>query len=498
MNDAYWVLAPVITAFAAIVITRRAALSLFLGVCVGVLVLSGGNLLVASKSLFVDHFFPALSGPWHVGPIIFTLLLGSFAQVLERSGGFQSLLESLLKGSKDDSQRKGMLAVYGLGLLCFFDGLANAILVGRVARPMTDRIGVSRQLLAYVVDSTSSAVACIAFVSTWIATQLSLIQDGVAGTRADVGAAELYFRSIPANPYCWMVLWLLLLVILKSWWFGPMKSCQSSVSCLASDASRVTDVSVATVLVPLASLLLTIPGAIYFWQDGVDWSWSNAFSSSAVPQAMVAGASVSLVVACVCFPQVKRAELASHIRDGAASLLPALVILVLAWSLGSVFKELQVATLITELLGGNVSMHWLPFAVFLVGALTSFLTGSSWGTMGILMPLALPVALGFGESVGTEELLNYVPMVIGAVFGGAVFGDNCSPFSDTTIVSSLATGCSARSHVLSQLPYALLAAVVAAFAYALMATGVAAYLATLLSAACLLILVLSFSKRTET
>lgn len=495
MNNAYWVMAPVIVAFAAIVITRRAALSLFLAVCVGVLVLSGGDLLVASKSLFVDHLFPALSGPWHIGPIIFTLLLGGFAQVLERSGGFQSLLGALLNSPNSSSQRKGLLAVYGLGLLCFFDGLANAILVGRVARPVTDRIGVSRQLLAYLIDSTSSAVACIAFISTWIATQLSLIQDGVSGSRADVGAAELYFRSIPANPYCWLVLWLLLLVIMRSWWIGPMKGYQKNIAKVEHDSLEGSSVSMSTVLVPLASLLLTIPGAIYLWQDGADWSWSNAFSSRAVPQAMVAGAAASLLLACVCFPKAKRGELSSHVREGAASLLPALVILVLAWSLGSVFAQLQVATLITGLLSGNINMLWLPFVVFLVGALTSFSTGSSWGTMGILMPLALPVAIEFGGVLETEQLLAYVPMVIGAVFGGAVFGDNCSPFSDTTIVTSLATGCSPRSHVLTQLPYALLAALTAAFAYALMAIGLPAYLTTLLAAATLLIVVLVSSRK---
>lgn len=491
----WWLLLPALVAFATILLTRRVALSLFLAAFVGVLILHQGDLLGTSKALLVDHIFPSLSGAWHIGPIIFTLLLGSFAQVLERSGGFQTLLGSLLKKPQKNAQRGALLSVYGLGWLCFFDGLANAILVGRVARPVTDALRVSRQLLAYLIDSTSSAVACIAFISTWIATQLSLIQDGVKGNELDVGPVELFFYSVPANPYCWLVLFLLFLVIWRSWWIGPMKSYQIDVERVDHEEVAGERAPILTVLVPLLSILVTIPGVIYLWQDGSEWSWRNAFSSSAVPQAMVAGAVLSLIVACWCFPKKRRSELGSHLIDGAASLIPALIVLVCAWTLGSVFKALQVAEFISQLLGGNVSLAWLPLVIFLVGALTSFLTGSSWGTMGLLMPLALPVALEMGGSLSSAELLVVLPMVIGAVLGGAVFGDNCSPFSDTTIVTALSTGCSPSSHVSTQLPYALIAAVAATGAYALMAAGFAAWLATLTSCAVLAAIVLLASRK---
>ena len=498
MTGGLWVLLPAVVALVTIVWTRKAAISLFVAVVVGVLMLQGGDPIAASKALFVDYLFPALSGPWHMGPIVFTLVLGSFAHVLERSGGFSVMLGAWLDKPNKDIQRRSLLSVYGLGLLCFFDGLANAILVGRVARPVTDRLKVSRQLLAYLVDSTSSAVACIAFISTWIATQLSLIQDGIKGSGLDVGAVELYFYSIPANPYCWMVLWLLLLVIWKSWWIGPMKHYQSecqSADDVAASAELEEDVSSRSVVIPLLSILITVPGVIYLWQDGGDWSWRNAFSSSAVPQAMVAGGFISLLIACLCFPTSRKKELPRYLADGAAGMLPALVILVLAWALGSVFKDLQVAQLITNLLGGQLSLTWLPFAVFLIGALTSFLTGSSWGTMGILMPLALPIALEMGGDLPVEDVVVLLPFVIGAVFGGAVFGDNCSPFSDTTIVTSLATGCSPSSHVVTQLPYAMIAAVAAAAAYALMAIGVPAWAATMILAAAIATCVFTVQKK---
>ena len=498
MTGGLWVLLPAVVALITIVWTRKAAISLFAAVVVGVLMLHGGNPLVSSKALFVDYLFPALSGPWHMGPIVFTVVLGSFAHVLERSGGFSVMLAARLDKSNSDIQRRSLLSVYGLGLLCFFDGLANAILVGRVARPVTDRLKISGQLLAYIVDSTSSAVACIAFISTWIATQLSLIQEGIKGSGLDVSAVELYFSSIPANPYCWMVLWLLLLVIWRSWWIGPMKIYQVQSQSAEGESTNVKlagDSTGRSVVIPLFSILVTVPGMIYLWQDGAERSWGNAFSSNSVPQAMVAGGLISLLIACAAFPYSRKKELPKLLTEGAAGMLPALVILVLAWALGSVFKDLQVAQLITSLLGGQLSLGWLPFVVFLIGALTSFLTGSSWGTMGILMPLALPIAVEMGADLPAENLLVILPIVIGAVFGGAVFGDNCSPFSDTTIVTSLATGCSPSSHVSSQLPYALIAAVAAAFGYILMALGMAAWAATLTLAVVLAVGILWTTKK---
>ncbi len=496
MFENYYLLVPVAVALTTILITKRAALSLLSASFVGVLMIHSGNVLSASKALLVDHVFPSISGPWHIGPIIFTLILGSFSQVLERSGGFHRLLQLMMGAgsvSQDEGQRRALFSTYGMGCLCFFDGLANAILVGRVSRPLTDALRVSRQMLAYVIDSTSSAVACIAFISTWVATQLSLIEQGVQGSGLGLSSVDLFFRSIPANPYCWTVLVLLWVVIWRSWWIGPMRKYQLEVE-LKIDAIEPEEAPLSSVLLPLASLLLSIPGVIYLWQDGEQWSWRNAFSSASVPQAMVVGASISLLVSCASFPKKRRNELTKYVVDGAAALLPALLVLVFAWTLGSVFKELGVAQSLSQLMEGNVAPAWFPLVVFLVGAVTSFLTGSSWGTMGLLMPLSLPVALELGAEMTPDALAAYVPMVIGAVFGGSVFGDNCSPFSDTTIVTALATGCSPSSHVLTQLPYALIAALAASLAYAMMALELSALFATVGTIMLLVFIVVIASK----
>lgn len=501
-------LLPALVALVVILLTRRAALALFLAGFAGALLLSGGSLLIALKSFVGEHFFGALSGAWHVGPIIFTLTLGAFATLLEKSGGFQVLLDRLLKDnseSPEKGQQKLLLGVYGLGLLCFFDGLANAILLGRVARPMTDALRISRKFLAYLIDSTSSAVACVAFISTWIATQLSLIQDGLAAAPFPVNPVELFFASIPANPYCLMTLLLLPLVILRSWYVGPMKQAMKEASQGEGEHAQDQPLrpspagSLSSVLIPLLALLLAIPTFIYLWQDSSPsgWSWGNAFSSSGVPYAMVTAGFVALGVALLLFPKSGRAAIPRHLTEGASALLPALLILLLAWSLGSVMTELGTAQALASLLVDRFSLAWLPLAVFALGALTSFLTGSSWGTMGLLMPLTLPLTLEMGgaEGVGTEELRALVPLTIGAVFGGAVFGDHGSPFSDTTIVSALAAGCSPTSHVLTQLPYALLVAGFASASYLLMALSLRAGIATVISATLMIALVMIASRK---
>ena len=167
---------PAVCAILLIILTKQAALGLAGGLVAGALLIHHGDPAGALRAVFADYLFPALDGSWHVGAIVFTLILGAFAGLLEKSGGFDTILTRLVAKAKDP-QRRLLSGVYGIGLLCFFDGLANCLLVGRIARPLADKTGVSRERLAWVVDSTSSPVACVAFVSTWIATQLSLIKD---------------------------------------------------------------------------------------------------------------------------------------------------------------------------------------------------------------------------------------------------------------------------------------------------------------------------------
>jgi tetracycline resistance efflux pump len=483
-------LIPPLVALVLILITRQAALSLFAATIAGAFLLAGPSPILAIRCLFEDHLFPKIaSSSWNLSAIIFTFTLGAFATLLEKGGGFTTILNRLLAKEGRDPKKKLLFGVYGLGLLCFFDGLANAVLLGRVARPLTDTLRISRQFLAYVIDSTSATVACVAFISTWIATQLSFIKDSLVDAPFEVNPAALFFNSIPANPYCLLSLLLIPLVIFKAWHLGPMKNAQPVP---LDDSHNMPEAgSPFLALIPLAILVLTLPAFIYLWQDGSDWSWQNAFTSDGVPYAMVAAGFVALAAAYLCFPKRRRKEAPQHMLDGAASLFPALIILICAWTLGSMFNSLGTADLLAQMLGDEISPLSVPLVIFLIGAVMSFMTGTSWGTFGLLMPMALPLVLRLGADLPEAELMNLISMTIGAVFGGAVFGDHCSPFSDTTIVSALASGCSPTSHVATQLPYALITATGAAAAYTLMWVGISSWLSTLIIAALLTALVLA-------
>jgi Na+/H+ antiporter NhaC len=211
--------------------------------------------------------------------------------------------------------------------------------------------------------------------------------------------------------------------------------------------------------------------------------WQRAFGGDGGPYALVAGSLLGLAVAWAMYPKGRSVSASAAAYHGAANLLPALIILVLAWSLGNVFNDLGAGRELAKLFSDGFRVEWLPLAVFVAGALMSFATGSSWGTMGLLMPLALPATLVAAAGMPAGEVLVLVPGVIGAVFGGAVLGDHCSPFSDTTIVSAIASGCSPTAHVHSQLPFAGMAAGFAVVSYSLMAGGLAAIFATLIAAA---------------
>ena len=474
---------PAVVALVTIVLLQRAALGLGCGVLAGALLLVGGDLASVPRMVLQGHVFPAMQGPWRIGAIVFTLLLGAFAGVLERSGGFEALLGRLLAHGRDAGRRL-LGGVYLVGLLCFFDGLASSLLSGRLARPLVDRAGISRERLAWVVDATGSPVACVAFISTWIATQLSLIDQGLKQAPFAVDPYAMFFLSLPANAYCWLTLGLVPLAI---WWGYQPRAMRRYQACAPEVNEPVMPAlpSPRVVLIPLAVLVLGILGGFPLLSgEPVDVlaaaGWRQAFSGDAGPYALVFGSLAGLVAAFLAFPSGRRHEAVEAAVLGAGTLLPALLVLILAWSLGSMFEALGAAGHLGGLLASAAPVAWLPLAVFACGCAMAFCTGSSWGTMGLLMPLALPATLVAGQTAGLAagETQALAAMVIGAVFGGATFGDHCSPFSDTTIVSALASGCTPTDHVISQLPLAGLAAGAATAAYALMAAGLPSHLST--------------------
>jgi len=461
---------PSIVALILVFSTRNVLMGLLGGALVGAILLSEGRIWLAPLDLVERHLLPNFSSSWKSGAIIFTLLLGGFVQLLERGGVLQSLLVRLLHGQ---STRKVESGAAAFGLVCFFDGLANSLMVGRIFKPMADSSGVSRVRLAYIVDTTSAAVACLAFISTWIAYQLAMIREGfiLSGKESLAEPYHLFFASIPHNYYAWFALLLMGMTIWKGWNIGPMAQFQNASSPQPGEPAAPGDKGPGLwrAAIPVGALLGFVFIGIYadgisrmkatLWPISLD-KLAMSFAEANVPAILIIGSALGALLAWVMFPSgvLEREETrASVFMEGMIQLFRPVLILVMAWMLSSTLKELGAANYLGVLLGGRIPLEVFPLAVFGIGSLISFTTGTSWGTMGLLMPLAIPLA--FSLSGGdVESAMGLMPMVVGAVFSGAVFGDHCSPISDTTIVSSIACGIDPMDHVKTQLPYALLAA----------------------------------------
>lgn len=483
-SDAAWlVLWPSGVALLTVFLLRHASAGLLIGAASGALLLADGNVAEAMRLALVDLFFPIFQSNWKLSAILFTLILGGFVALVEAGGGLLGLLRIVLK--RGGGSRIGMqLSIVGFGFLVFFDGLANTMLIGRLMRSASDRFGISRVKLAYLADATGSAVACVAFISTWIAFQLSMIREGYAQVGMEVSAYALFFQSLPANYYCWFALIMVLVCILRDFNPGPMRAFERRAKADAlkdqpekeSEALQASHWGIA--VVPILVLSLSIP--IMSYLIGADSWWPFSFSKFAtayaaaethVPQVMVASSLLAATVAGVTYWLSGRRQTTAGIKkssalriflSGVRDISGPVCILLAAWMLGRVISELGAAGLISGLLSGNLSPALFPLTVFVTGALISFTTGTSWGTMAVLMPLAIPVIFSLaGPEAGYAATEPLVVASIAAVFSGAVFGDHCSPFSDTTIVASIASGVEPVDHVRTQLPFALITAGVA-------------------------------------
>ena len=407
--------------------------------------------------------------------MLFTLILGGFVALVEAGGGLQGLLKKLL-GSGRAPHRRMQTTVFGFGLLVFFDGLANTMLIGRLLRSAADRCGVSREKLAYLADTTGSAVACLAFISTWIAFQLSMIREGfVLAGQGEVSAYGYFFKSLPTNFYCWFALMLALVCVWREFNPGSMGVAERAARERSTPPEPEEAVQAShwgMAIIPIAVLTLSIPVLTYVIGSEALLPFSlSKFAESYgsaevyVPQILVASSILASLVAAASYAFARRGRSANNearvFLSGVREIAMPVLILIAAWMLGGAISQLGTATYLSESLQGQLPVALLPAGIFVLGALISFSTGTSWGTMGVLMPLAIPVIFSLTEGRVDLERDRLVVAAIGAVFSGAVFGDHCSPFSDTTIVASIASGVEPLDHVRTQLPFALIAAGVA-------------------------------------
>jgi tetracycline resistance efflux pump len=468
---------PVIVALTLVVITRRAFWGLLIGAFAGSVILCNGNPWQAYLELFARHLAPSLSSSWKMGAILFTLVLGGFAAVLHEGTGFRTMLH-LFVGKRTNAARRFQAAAAGLGIICFFDGLANSMLVGRVGKDMAEKCGVSRVKLAYIVDSTSSAVACVAFVSTWIAYQLSMIKEGFRMAGRDVNPYLIFVKSIPYNFYCWFTLVMLFVSIFRRFNPGPMHRFENEARALNTPMAEAPTLfagkgaGVHSVLIPLITLIsLFFLGFYVLGTTGPKWpvtaeKIARAFGSNAGPLVLVLSSLIATCIAILLFPSRKDGYLLQGVlafKEGVQSLMGPIFILVAAWIIGSVLGELKTAEYLSSVMSRTDAAVLIPSLIFITGSLISFSTGTSWGTMGILFPLAIPIAATACRAGDPAWQETYLQISVAAVFSGAVFGDHCSPFSDTTIISSISCDVEPHDHIRTQIPFALITAVITVF-----------------------------------
>jgi Na+/H+ antiporter NhaC len=500
------VLWPSIAALAVVFASRSALIGLLVGALVGAFLLADGSVSRGLIYLLENQFSPIFGSSWKLSAILFTLILGGFVALVEAGGGLQSLVRHLLGSGRAPAQRM-QLTVIGFGLLVFFDGLANTMLIGRLLRSAADRCGVSRVKLAYLADTTGSAVACLAFVSTWIVFQLAMIREGFAAVGQEVSAYALFFKSLPTNFYCWFALAMALVSVLRDYNPGAMgayeRRARKHAAAVSEEAATMGSKSSHWLLaiVPILVLTLSIPVLTYWLGAESLWPFSFAKFADAygaaegiVPQILVAASVLASIVAGFACTTGSVQESASGGRifsifiAGVRELLGPVAILLAAWMLGGAISELGAAEWIADLLNGRLAAELLPVAIFAVGAVISFSTGTSWGTMGVLMPLAIPVIFTVTGASADAERDRLIVAAIGAVFSGAVFGDHCSPFSDTTIVAAIASGVEPLDHVRTQLPFAVMTAVVAMVCgFIPLGYGLSPWLCLILGVGCLFI-----------
>ncbi|GAB2319561.1 Na+/H+ antiporter NhaC family protein [Alkalibacterium sp. s-m-22] len=489
-------LIPPLVAIALAFLTKNVVLSLFLGVFSGTIIAQyagGANILTGIIFGFtdiIDYILNSLADPWNAGIILQVLVIGGLIALITSSGGARAIAEALAKKAKGPISTQ--LITWTLGLLIFFDDYANALIVGPIMRPVSDKMKISRERLAFLIDATAAPIAGIALISTWIGYEVGLINDAYLSIGQEVNAYGVFLQTIPYRFYNILMLFFVALTSMTLREFGPMKKAQERArdthqliaqgATLESEEEELEVVakgtpSIWSALVPIGALILF--SFIGFYTDGrqailasdntaLIQTVQNApfsfvalretFGTSDASVVLFQAALIASIIALVMGVIKGHFSFGKGIDiwvSGMKTLMITGVILLLAWSLSGVMGELGTADYLVSLLSDTLPAFLLPTVIFLLGAVISFATGTSYGTMGILMPLAIPLATAMDPGNA-----DFIVMSAGAVLTGAIFGDHASPISDTTILSSRGAGSNLLDHVNTQLPYAIAIAVI--------------------------------------
>ena len=499
---------PPLIAIGLALLFKEVIISLFAGVWVGAFIAGGlrfeGFLGVIRALLETveTYIIQALNDSGHLSVIVFSLLIGGMVAIISRNGGMAGVVGRLTKYAT--TPRSAQVITWVLGVAIFFDDYANTLIVGNTMRSVTDRFRISREKLAYVVDSTAAPVASVAFITTWIGAELGYIGDGIESVPALAGTTPyaVFIESLKYSFYPVLTLAFILMLVLMRRDYGAMHAAETrarttgQVKATALDADEVEETEdlspvknaplrarnailpVATVIVmTILGLLstgfasaygdLATPPATDAWgatwaaMDGGFFTKLGTIIGAADSYVALLWASISGVFVALLLTVGQRimsiGQTMGAMTSGFKAMFSAVMILTLAWALALTTEELHTAAFLVDLLGNSINPYLLPPIIFVLAALISFSTGSSWSTMAILYPIAIPLtyavatASGWVDADATGLLYNVISIVLAA----SVLGDHCSPISDTTILSSLASDCNHIDHVRTQLPYAL-------------------------------------------
>ncbi|WP_206159098.1 Na+/H+ antiporter NhaC family protein [Campylobacter showae] len=501
----FWTLIPPVVAIVLAFITKDVVLSLFIGVFSGTFLI---NVIDSSIPMtFVKGFTDivkrvvgSLADSWNAGIVLQVLCIGGVVALITKMGGTKAV--AIWLSEKAKTGVSAQISTWVMGLFVFFDDYANSLIVGPIMRPITDKFKVSREKLAFIIDATAAPIAGLAVISTWVGLGISLIKQGyeLIGI-TNVNAFSIFVETMPYRFYNLFMLFFIVCTAFMGREFAGMLKAERRARAgelhPRRDGAMIEDVEDKTLepkeniklqssnaVVPLLVLILGAFVSFYFSGLGAlegealesakahpltFHTFQATFGAADASVALFQSALLATVVAIFMAVYRKILTVREAIETwgkGWKTMITTIIILLLAWSLSSVIKELGTSRYLVDLLSQSTPKIVLPAAIFMLGSFISFSTGTSYGTMGILMPLAIPLASAVGMHSGLEgdALHAYMIVNISAVLTGAIFGDHCSPISDTTILSSMGAGCNHIDHVQTQMPYALAVCAISIFA----------------------------------
>ncbi len=481
-----WSLFPPILAIVLAIKTRQVFLSLFFGIWIGWVTLSDWNLLdgtIASIQALVDVF----KDPGNTRTIMFSSLVGALIAFIQHSGGVEGFikyinrfLEKIEARPGGSSRRVVQVLAWLTGTAIFVESSINALTVGTIFRPIFDRLNIPREKLAYIADSISAPTCILIPLNAWGAYIMGLL---LAQGLSD--PLTIMIKAYPLNFYPILAMLTVVIIIVSQRDFGPMRKAEKraretgkviadgSVPMISAEVVSLAKkegvpARARNMLIPIFVMVFMMPAGLIFSGWGQVENIDSLPITSAVFKALSSGSGSTAVLwavltAILSAAILYRAQKIFKLKEiidlafkGIGGLIPLALLMMLAFAIGKVSRELGTGLYAAELAHAWINPHFVPLVLFLLSGFTAFSTGTSWGTFAIMLAVGIPMAQNMGISI---------PLAVGAVLGGGVFGDHCSPISDTTIISSMASASDHIDHVKTQLPYALAAAGVAAVMY---------------------------------